>query len=384
MYFYEYQEIPPSHDKLIKHIKNNIELHKYFKEDWGKVKAKQYCGILNHNGQDHYILPKIANHDNDKNLDIFIYMLRYVYDIKIDNEDLANSKNIESNNLLDIFIQMFAKNLFKEFQKGIYKEYITEQDNLTTLRSKYLINENLKYNFTKNKIYCEYDEFSEDNELNQFFLFAVKTLMNFTQNRKLLKMCELVLDEVDCKPIDINLVDIHFNRLNQRFKNSFEFAMLLLNKSIPLFEKDKKSFAFLFDMNKLFENFIAKILKEKFENVQTPKKSRSFGELYLKPDIIINSKNLIIDCKYKKIQNSEIAKRDDRYQMYVYGNNYENIDTTILLYPKHLDAINKKIYLGQNEKKVKLKMRSIDLNYCGDYKDYITEIKKRMELSNGL
>ena len=52
----------------------------------------------------------------------------------------------------------------------MYKKYITEQDNLNVLKGKYLINENIKYNFTKNKIYCEYDEFSENNSLNQFFL----------------------------------------------------------------------------------------------------------------------------------------------------------------------------------------------------------------------
>lgn len=298
---YEYTEI--TNDKLAKYIIDNKSLHKYFKEDWGKVKAKQYCGIINYDNTDFYILPKIAkNKDTSKNLDIFIYMLRYVYNIKIDNEDFASSENIKSNNLLDIFIQMFAKNLFKEFQKGIYKEYITEQDNLTTLRGKYLINENLKYNFTKNKIYCEYDEFSEDNELNQFFLYAIKTLMGYTTNKKLLKMCELVLDEVEYKNIDINNININFNRLNQRFKNSYEFAMLLLNKSIPLFSKDKKSFAFLFDMNILFEKFIGKIIYEVYDDVDIPKGTKKFGELYLKPDIIVHSKSLIIDCKYKKIK----------------------------------------------------------------------------------
>ena len=274
---------------------------------------------------------------------------------------------------------MFAKNLFKEFQKGIYKEYITEQDNLTTLRGKYLINENLKYNFTKSKIYCEYDEFSEDNELNQFFLYAVKILMKYTKNKKLLKQCELVLNEVTYRQFDIEKTDLHFHRLNNRFKNSFEFAMLLLNKSIPLFAKDKKSFAFLFDMNTLFEKFIGKIIYEVYDDVDIPKGTKKFGELYLKPDIIVHSKSLIIDCKYKKIKNNEIAKRDDRYQMYVYANNYENIDTTMLLYPKHLDVIEDEIILGNNKNKVELKMKSIDLNFSSKYDEYIKEIRNRVK-----
>ncbi|MGB3751592.1 MAG: restriction endonuclease [Arcobacteraceae bacterium] len=370
---YEYREV--NHGKLSQYIIDNESLHKYFKEDWGKVKAKQYCGIINYNDDDFYILPKIAEDENsDKNLDIFIYMLRYVYDIKIDNEDLASSKNTNTNNLLDIFIQIFAKNLFREFQKGIYKEYITEQDNLTTLRGKYLINENLKYNFTKSKIYCEYDEFSEDNELNQFFLYAIKILMNFTTNTKLLKMCELVLCEVSYKKLDIKNINIHFNRLNQRFKNSFEFAMLLLKKSIPLFEKDKKSFAFLFDMNSLFEKFIGKIYQE----IKTDTKlqyTQYFGNLKLIPDIYTD--DLIIDVKYKKAKNKEDLKRDDKYQMFVYGINFR-VNNTMLLYPKHLESIKEDLVLGKDDKMVVLKMRSIDLDFNGGYDDYIEVMKTKM------
>ncbi len=101
------------------------------------------------------------------NLNIFIYMLSFSNNINIKNEDLATSLNHQSNNILEVFIQMFAKNLFKELQKGIYKEHVTHKDNLTALRGRYLIDENLKYNHAKNKIYCEFDEFSIDNKLNE-------------------------------------------------------------------------------------------------------------------------------------------------------------------------------------------------------------------------
>jgi len=373
---YEYKTVKC--EKLTKHIIDDKSLHQYFKQDWGKVKAKQYCGIVNYDNTDYYILPKIAANENKKNLDIFIYMLMYSHDIKVHNENLSNSLNLQSNNILEVFIQMFAKNLFAQFQRGTYKEYITEQDNLTTLRGKYLINENLKNNFTNSKIYCEYDEFSENNELNQFFLYAIKTLMKYTKNKKLLKQCELVLNEVTYRHFEISNLNIHFNRLNARYKESFEFALLLLKKSIPSFSKDKKGFAFLFDMNILFEKFIGKIIYESNDDVEIPKGTKKFGELYLKPDIIVNSKNVIIDCKYKKIKDKEIAKRDDRYQMYVYANNYENIDTTMLLYPKHLDVIDEDVILGNNDNKVVLKMRSIDLNFNGAYEEFIEEIKNRL------
>lgn len=391
---YEYEEIKEKDYKELRtHIIDNSSLHNYFKLDWKDLKAKQYCGILNFNNQDFYILPKIANHNDEKdaeqNLNIFIYMLMYAYDVKLLNENTSLSENLKSNNILEVFVQMFANGLLQELKKGMYKKYITEQDNLSVLKGKYLINENLKYNFTKNKIYCEYDEFSSNNSLNQFFLYTVKYLQKFVKDKKLLKQCELIFDEVEYKSVDINKLNIHFDRLNVRFKISFEIALLLLRQSIPLFNQDKKSFAFLFDMNVLFEKFIARIVKELDSNAKI-QNSDNFGALTLKPDIIVKSKNLIIDCKYKILKENKISNRNDRYQMYVYGNNFENIKSeinfrTMLLYPKNLnkkDLNNKEpIYLGNNDRKVELRIRYIDLNFNEhNFEKYIEEIKNRIRI----
>lgn len=369
---YEYSEI--KEEKLKKHIVDTPLLHKYFKLDWNILKSQQYCGILNFEDKDYYLLPKIASGNDEQNLNIFIYMLMYAYDIKLENEDIASCKN-EKHNILEVFIQLFAKGLFKEFGRGVYKEYITEQDNLTTLRGKYLINENLKYNFTNAKIYCEYDEFSTNNTLNQFFLYAVKTLLPFTRDKKLLKQCELVLDEVEYKQFDINRFMIPFNRLNNRYKDSFEFALMLLNRSIPLFEKDKKSFAFLFDMNMLFERFVGKMIKE----LKPETKLQSYdvyGDLILKPDIIVG--DLIIDTKYKKLHVKEDIKRDDKFQMFVYGKNY-GIKKTMLLYPKHLENFDYDLVLGVNGDEIFMKIKSLDLGLDGcSYGEYIGEIRKRI------
>lgn len=369
---YEYSEVKEKN--LKEYIINTPLLHKYFKLDWNILKSQQYCGILNFGDKDYYLLPKIANNNDEKNLDIFIYMLMYAYDIKLENEDIASCKN-EKHNILEVFIQLFAQRLFKEFGRGIYKEYIIEQDNLTTLKGKYLINENLKYNHVKNKIYCEFDEFSMNNTLNQFFLFALKSLLPYTKNKKLLKQCELALDEVEDKQFDINTLKINFHRLKLRYRDSFEFALLLLNKFIPLFAKDKKSFAFLFDMNVLFEKFVGKMIKE-IEHATLLQSCDTYGDLILKPDIIV--KDLIIDTKYKKLGAKNDIKRDDKFQMFVYGKNY-HITNTMLLYPKHLEHFDYDLVLGEKGEEVKMKIKSLDLWFDGcSYEEYIEEIKIRI------
>lgn len=369
---YEYSIIE---DTLFEqYVINTPKLHKYFKNDWNTLKSKQYCGILNFENQDYYLLPKISKKDDNTNLNVFIYMLMKAYNVKLDNEDFASCKN-EAHNILEVFIQIFAQKLIKEFKRGIYKEYITEQNNLTTLRGKYLINENLKHNFTNAKIYCEYDEFSENNILNQFFLYAIKTLLLFTKNKILLKQCELILNEVENLNFDIKKLQLHFNRLNNRFKDSFDFAMLLLNKSVPLFNKDKKSFAFLFDMNELFEKFIGEIYKD-IDNSTRLQTQKIFGNLVLKPDIITSI--MIIDTKYKKVKDKSDLSTADKYQMFVYGSNF-NIKDTMLLYPQHIQKIGDNLELGEGSKMVKLKMRSVDLDFEGVYDEFVEEMKERLK-----
>ncbi len=388
MYLSEHEKIDLNNDclqELGEHILNNKILHKYFKYEWGILKTKQYCGVLNFKSTDYFILPKISK-DKDENLDIFMYMLIYAYDMKLENEEIASCKN-HKYNLMEVFVQIFAKNLLKELKKGIYKEYITEEDNLNVLRGKYLVNENLKYNFTKSKIYCEYDEFSMNNSLNQFFLFAIKSLIIGVKDKKLLKKCELIFDEVEYKTFDIKNITMNINRLNIRFKDSFELALLLLNQFIPLFQKDKKSFAFLFDMNVLFEKFIGKVVKNTYENISIPKENEDFGKLSLRPDIILNDQRLIIDCKYKIKNNKDGINREDKYQMYVYGNNYyKKIDKTILLYPKYNDEIKNSFVLGDNERKVPLEIRTLDLKMeINTYSNYIKKITKEIkEIIDGI
>ncbi|WP_418185727.1 McrC family protein [Aliarcobacter vitoriensis] len=375
---YEYEEIKEDSEdykKLKSYIINTTELHKYFTLDWKDLKAKQYCGILNFNNQDFYILPKIANRNDEKNLNIFIYMLMYAYDVKLLNENTSFSENLKSNNILEVFVQMFANGLLQELKKGLYKEYLTKQDNLPVLKGKYLINENLKYNFIKNKIYCEYDEFSENNSLNQFFLYAIKYLQKFVNDKKLLKQCELIFDEVEYKSVDINKLNIHFDRLNLRFKTSFEIALLLLRQSIPLFNQDKKSFAFLFDMNVLFEKFIARMVKELDSNAKIQNQD-NFGVLTLKPDIILE--NQIIDTKYKKIRSIEDIKQSDKLQAFAYGINY-GVKNVMLLYPKYESIFSFDMTLGKDFGEINLKIKTIDLDFGGNnYKEYIDEIQNRI------
>jgi len=373
-FLYEYSYIKD--EEFIEHIKNTPALHSYFSIGLdSKVKAKNYCGIISYNNHNYYILPKIAK-TNEKNRVIFTYMLLYAYNVNLKQEELSSVKNLQSDTILEVFIQLFAKNLLQEFQKGVYKTYITKEGNLKVLKGKYLIDENIKYNTDHTKIYCSYDEFSQDNALNRFFLYAIKVFLHYVKDKKLLKSCELALDDVEYRHHEPQRVQISFDRMNIRYKESFEIAKMLLQKIVPTFAQGKQSFAFLFDMNELFEKFVGNLFCEVESSTQLQTQKR-FGNLFLQPDILLQNK--IIDTKYKILQEKNELSTQDKYQMFVYGTNF-NIKQTMLLYPKHNNHIEvEPLQLGLEDKEVMLELQGIDLFCDGvEYREYIEVMKERV------
>ena len=369
-YLFENQNIPNS---LESYIEENKSLHEHFEINFNGIKPKNRCGFLSIEDENYFIIPKITNKE-EQNLNIFIYMLLKAYDIKISNPDIANLQNTNFK-YLELFIRFFADSLLQELKRGIYKTYITREENLKVLRGKYLVEKNFQ-NFYHMNIYCEFDEFSTDNELNKFFLYAIKIFKRYSSYSNLHK-CDSVFDEVDYSHVDINRLNFKFDRLNQRFEKSYEIAMMILKKLSPLVNNStNKSFAFLFDMSEVFEKFIGNLYKE-IDSSTSLQCEKNFGNLKLKPDI--KTKNQIIDTKYKLVKSKDDLKTHDKYQMFTYGINF-NIRNTMLLYPKHILDVNEDLKLGVGEDLVNLKMKSIDLKFEDlGYDEYIKKIKNRLK-----
>lgn len=368
-YIYENQNIP---QELEEDIKSDPKLYSYFEMRFDGIRPKNHCGFLSIKGKSYFIIPKITNEDN-QNLNSFIYMLLYAYDMKLKNEDLMQAE-VQEHHIFELFIRLFADTLLDEFKKGLFKQYITIQENLKVLRGKYIIEQNFN-NFYHQNIYCEFDEFSMDNELNRFFLYAIRVFKKFSSYSNLHK-CEAVLDGVTYFNIDFKHLKIHFDRMNSRYKKSYEIALMILEKLIPMTQHNTdKSFAFLFDMAEVFEKFVGRLYKEIDSSTQLQKQG-NFGSLILKPDIVTS--DCIIDTKYKKVNSRKELKRDDKYQMYVYGKNFE-YENTMLLYPKHIEDVDDNLELGKGDDLIRLKMKSLDLGFDGGYGAFVEEMKNRIE-----
>ena len=338
-------------NEIKKLIKLNDKL-KIFNTKYHKsIKAKQYVGVIKIKNITIQILPKIYKNENNKQkeaLTNLLYMLSYTNNLKL-KENIANLA--KDNDLFETYIYIFAKNLLKEIERGIYKDYNKKEYELNYLKGKLNINKQIKHNLTKkHKLYCIYNEFSENNLINQILKYTIELLKNATKNsknKKLLNDLSFIFEDVEYKPITNKDFDkITFNRMNERFKPYIKMAELFIkNSSINLTTKDLEMFSLIFNMDLLFEEFIGNILRkykaEIFENdvnvyLQhknylmreiTDKNNKGF--FALKPDIVVKENDktiLIIDTKYKQLINDRSKNynlhQSDIYQIFAYLKKY--------------------------------------------------------------
>lgn len=138
--------------------------------------------------------------------------------------------------------------------------------------------------------------------------------------------------------------------------------MIILNYSPDIKGGDENMLALLFDMNKLWEEYIYRMLlkiKDSSIKVSFQNRDKFWEDKIIKPDIVITKSEtigdekketkFIIDTKWK-IKEYPEPDDDDLKQMYVY-NMYWKSEKSILLYPTSKELTTKfgKFHKGRKE-----------------------------------
>ena len=96
------------------------------------------------------------------NIKNIYWMLAYAFN----NLNEADTKLIdkeEFDNIYDLFCVMLTQEISKLIKRGLFKEYITTTDEISSLKGKILLNDSIKKNSQKKmKMYCEFDVYSEN------------------------------------------------------------------------------------------------------------------------------------------------------------------------------------------------------------------------------
>lgn len=374
--FFEYTEKPlpfsTEEAKKFEQFLVNNSLSEVFSITPSKIKAKNYVGVIKYKKHQFEILPKLlgkGEQDRDTILKNLFYMLSYTKKLDIKEKDVAKLSKCE-NPFLEVLIGIYANSLLDSLLRFIPKNYVLQEENLGWLKGKIKFNENIKENLTnKARFYCEYDEFFEDNLLNQLFNYVCLMLSKVTsneQNRKTLKKIINIYSEVSFVPVNKEKIqNLKLSRSQMSFEKPFRLAkMFIENSSVEMSAKKFNTIALIWDMNLLFEEFIYEFIRKKFPEIRVEfqKKKNLIQESFLmddeqnwqkrgtkrkitRSDIVLtlpNGQKVIIDTKYKELNdNQSNFDPADFYQVLAYKQLHRNkseevFPEVVLLYPQSL------------------------------------------------
>ena len=354
---------------------------------WGhkEVCFSQYCGVIGLGRDTIEVLPKIYGKGDapEAGRRVLLRMLYLARRIKISPVGAAGI-DLRRHHLLDVFIRHFCEELFAQLRKGALLRYVHREDNLPVLRGRLLIDRQLKLNSGhQGRLYCAFDELVEDNVYNQYIKCALQVVHGQARSlaakrsaTELLYRFDGVRDRRQEECRDWKLPE---RRDAKRFESVFrQCGWFLRGLGQDVRAGDRRNLSVLFDMNRLFEDFITAKLRKETRScgfrvwAQGPQsslvKEGDTSRFQMRPDItfIADGRALaILDTKWKILSEQKDKygiSQADLYQMVAYGTRYRCPNLT-LVYPKQERIQRDRIEfrVPDTEPEMRLTVRFVDL-----------------------
>lgn len=358
---------------------NNI----YFRAIRNGVRFNSYVGVIQIGNIVIEILPKTDKTPRVDKDDIvreqwqrvLLSMLKYCKKIKISAASEA-SLSKRYNSIFDLYFEKYIEEVNQLIHKGLIKKYISVSDNIRKFKGQIQFAQHIQKNVVhKERVFTRHQIYSKEHELNQILLKGLKVLKLISSNpylqdkinRTLLSFPEIKEIEIQKKHFD----KIVLNRKNKPYQEALQIAkMIILNYSPDIKGGDENMLALLFDMNKLWEEYVYRMLIRAIEEptkIHFQNQQEFWNTKTIKPDIVVknlNGKDYVIDTKWKMIDPKSPGD-DDLKQMYAY-NMYWNVDLSMLLYPYcgFKDSIHGDYHKGTIEKEMENEDKKFILTKC--------------------
>lgn len=327
------------------------------------IKFNSYVGVITVKDLTIYVLPK-ADKDAAEKTDEptstlwqerLTFMLSQVYKLNVQTTSPANLQR-KTNVLLNIFLKKFLDEVAVLLNRGLIKTYRKTDGNRTALKGKLLFNKQIAYNCVhQERFYVRYTTYDYNHILNRIIRQALLAIHDITNSSDIKGRATSTLfnfpelDEIAVTPeLFSRLI---FDRKSEDYRAVIKLAeMILLNYSPDLHHGSNHVWTLMFDMNKLWEEFVYVTLKRKLAGCtvmaqkQKPLWESDHNRKTVRADIVVKNndgKIFVLDTKWKMPRyDGKIVPSDaDLHQMYVYldiyGDNQscEKAKKVALLYP---------------------------------------------------
>ena len=289
-----------------------------------ELTAKQYVGVIVLNDLRIVIEPKVG-------LQNLFYMLTFAHDLAIFRRESVQLA--VGDDLFEFIVVIFLRQVEQLVQRGIHRAYVTEEDNLTSLRGRLILADHLQRNALHvQRFYQRISEYTADVLENRILRHTLDLLgrLEYTDPNLRLQIRRVASAFADVRPAPVTPADcdrVIYTRLNAAYQTRINLARLLMQHlSLEGRAGSTEFAAYLLDMNKVFELFVARFLSNHFADhpsirvevqpdiwLDTDQQEKGVPDIVLRRDGV---RYLVLDTKYKRFWGK--PDNADRNQMVTY------------------------------------------------------------------
>jgi len=328
-----------------------------------RVSATSWVGVARFEQFEVRVIPKLAGGDLG-----LVEMIEFASGLDaLRRNSGARTLATEGANLFDLVALLLAEECERLARGGLLADYVETEDELPAVRGRLLGDRQVLKRFGRvDRVVCRYDELEQDVVENQILAAALELCARRVKDEAVrLRVGRLhTLFAGVCSPEKLNPEaarrQLTYNRLNAHYSDPHALAWLVLDGLRAL--KDiytpgrARSFAFLLDMNLIFERFVYRLFEKLFGGaayaveyqradrsiVWDADRNRPYSRVI--PDLLVRSKQppfrrLAVDAKYKLYDERKVAP-GDVYQSFLYAYAYgqekgesESTPTSLIVYP---------------------------------------------------
>ena len=324
-------------------------------------KVQNQVGLIRTgSGQQVEILPKLSRQGSaERSRRILVRMLVELKDSPF-TEAVAADLDVHRLPLFELLLRYFLDQVAVVVRRGIARSYQQREANLTQLRGKILVRENIRQNAANAaRFFCQYEEFMADRPINRLIKSGLLITAGLTRLPRSQQICRELLgwfEEVQ-SPTDWRkeFRHIHWDRNVRHYRKAMPPCRMLHERLNPLTHQgENRAIAMLFPMERVFEDYVAACLPRQFPGweITTQARGSHLVEKHggdpifaLRPDLLLsrNEVTIVADTKWKLIDGADRANKygisqADIYQLFGYCKkilgDFESREVW-LIYPLH-------------------------------------------------
>lgn len=326
-----------------------------------RVRATSWVGVVRFEHVELRIVPKLVG----GNLGV-LRMVNYASGLgSLKQLPRDFSLSLGEPNLLDLVCRLLANEAKRLVVAGLLRGYIEREEAVPVLRGRFLpIVQARRHSMMLDQLECRFEEFEADVLENRLVAAGLSAARRLCRDEVIARDVRL-MHSIFTEACDPTLLDyeaaslLDYDRRNSYYKSAHVWARLLLRGMglRDLFEAGEgRAFAFLLDMNDLFEAFVTRLVADAFKNdeyvmvepqarnsiIQIQRDTGTFDPYSsVIPDLLVTipdqggQRRVPLDAKYKLYDKKKLQAADV-YQAFVYSYAFGRKDTTpvaLLLYP---------------------------------------------------